>query len=129
MSAADSKPATLTVRHTQSGESAELTVMVDGGPLCIAGIWNWKDKCTIPGLYKIYHKKSTAHLGPFYASILLAEQGMKKALREVPKDIWCHDAEWYGGQGWITKWIDEHLGLPMDIVGGVWEKEPEKEKT
>lgn len=121
--------ATLPVKNTQTGETAELTILVDGGPLCVAGIWSWTRKSIFPGLYLIYHKRAAAHFGPFYATIPLAEKGMRTALREVPRDVWNHDPEWYAGQNWISKWIDENLGKAGDLVGAEWEKPPEEKKA
>lgn len=123
------KPAYLVVKNYKTAETVELPILVDGGPLCIAGVWNWTTKSAFPGLYIIYHKMSSSYFGPFYASIILAEKGMKHALREVPKDVWSHEPEWYNGQNWIAKWIDENLGKAMDLVGGEWEKKPEEKKA
>lgn len=103
-----------------------MPILLDGGPLCVGGVWNFKDNCTIQGLYFIYHKASGFPFGPFFASIPLAEKAMKKALKDIPKDIWAHRPEWYGSQQWLGKYIDEHLGKPMDLVGGEWEKSEEK---
>lgn len=116
-------PSYVMVRGTRPGLQREMPILVDGGPLCVAGIWNWLEKCTVQGLYFIYHKTSGFPFGPYFASIPLAEKSMKKALQDIPKDIWNHPAEWYGAQQWLGKYIEEHLGKPMDLVGGEWEKE------
>jgi len=111
------------IRGAKPGLTKEMPILVDGGPLCVAGLWNWRDCVTVAGLYFIYHKVSGFPFGPYYASIPLAEKAMKKALKDIPKDIWSHDAQWYGDQPWLGKYIEEHLGKPMDLVGGEWEKE------
>lgn len=121
------KPAYLVVLEKKSGRKAELPILVDGGPLFVAGIWNWSTGYTVPGLYLIYHKVSCSPFGPYFASIILAERGMRLALKEIPKDIWGHEPQWYDGQTWIGKWINENLGKPMDLIGGEWEKKPEEE--
>ena len=116
------KLAYVAVRGATPSQTKELPILVDGGPLCIAGIRNWSQRLTIEGLYFIYHKVSGFPFGPYFASITLAEKAMKKALKEIPKDIWSHDPEWYGSETWLGKWIHENLGKPMDLIGGEWEK-------
>lgn len=101
---------------------AHLPILVDGGPICVAGVWDWNENYQVMGLWRIYHKRAGACFGPFYASIPLAEKGMRKALKEIPKDVWEHDLEWYQPQGWILKWIEANLGKTMDLVGAEWEK-------
>lgn len=100
-----------------------MPVLVDGGPLCIASPWRWTDNSTVGGLYFIYHKVSGFHFGPYYASIVLAEKAMRKALKDIPKEIWSHEAQWYGKEQWLGKYIEEYLGMPMDLVGGEWERD------
>ena len=66
------KAALIRLENPETRQTAEIPVLVDGGPLCVAGIWNWKERCHYAGLYKIYHKRSTARGGPIYAPMPLA---------------------------------------------------------
>lgn len=104
-----------------------LDILVDGGPLCIASSWDWTDSRIRRDLYNIYHKRIGIPVGPFYAAITLADNAMKKALK-LGKHIWENDVHWLSQQKWLHKWIDEQLGKPEDLVGGIWAPVPEEEK-
>lgn len=103
-----------------------LDILVDGGPLCIASSWDWVDSRIRRDLYNIYHKQIGIPIGPFYAAITLADNAMKKAIK-LGKHLWENDAHWLAQQKWLHKWIDEQLGKPEDLVGGVWAPAPEED--
>lgn len=110
-------------RNPERTEVAELDILVDGGPLCVAGIWDWERKRLVPGLYWIYFRRFGIHFGPFYAALSLAERDMKKALKIQP-GLWdTQDRTWYGRQAWLGEWIDRNMGRPDYLIGGVWAKD------
>jgi len=96
-----------------------LDILVDGGPLCIAVAYDWEAGRERRDLYHIYHKRIGISIGPFYAAITLADNAMKKAIK-LGKHLWENDHEWLVTQKWLHKWIDEQLGKPGDLVGGIW---------
>lgn len=103
-----------------AGETVGLDILVDGGPLVIAGVWDWSRGRRNPGLYKIYIRRFGASVGPFYAGLQLAERGMKKALGLQP-GLWVgQPAEWYLRQTWLHQWVNRELGKAEDLVGGQW---------
>lgn len=112
-------PAAFMEIRGRTGEIARLEVLLDGGPLCIAGVWRWGEGTRVTGLYRIYHRRSGFTLGPFYASISLAEKGMKKAL-SLGRGFWEQPLGWYPRQAWFGEWIDKNLGKYDDLVGGIW---------
>lgn len=104
------------------GQICQLEVLADGGPLCVAGIWDWEARRLIQGLYWIYFKRAGVHFGPFYASLTLAESAMKKALK-IQAGLWDQDREWYRHQAWLQEWIDKNLGKSDWLIGGAWAKD------
>jgi hypothetical protein len=107
----------------QDGEVAELEVLVDGGPLCVAGVWDWGRKRLAQGLYRIYFKRFAIHFGPFYANLSTAERDMRKALKIQP-GLWdTQDIGWYARQKWLHQWIEKNLGKAEWLIGGVWMKD------
>jgi hypothetical protein len=101
-------------------ETAALDVLLDGGPLCVAGVWDWKDRRRVPGLYRIWFKRLGLSFGPFFASLQLADRAMRKTLKEFPAGFWGESLEWYQRQQAFHEWIDRELGKPDELVGGVW---------
>jgi hypothetical protein len=99
----------LSLRNVKTGGTATVEIMMDGGPLCVAGVWKWEDNSRAPGLFRVYHKRSGLTVGPFYASIPLAERGMRKAL-SLGVAFWEQPTEWYPRQAWFGEWLDKHLG-------------------
>lgn len=79
-------------------EAAELEILVKDGPLCVAGVWNWKKKEMVSGLYFIYLTRVGLHFGPFYADMGLAAKDMKKVLKDFPLGFWEQPLEWYARQ-------------------------------
>lgn len=117
------KSAHVQVPGMKAKEVAQLPILMDGGPLCVAGVWNWYKACTVAGLWLVYHKQSGIHIGPYHTSIPLAEKTMKKALTGLPTHVWNHDLEWYRNELWLAKWMEGNLGKHTDLIGGEWEKE------
>jgi hypothetical protein len=105
-----------------------LDILVDGGPLCVAPVWNFEAREKVTGLFFVYFKKHGIPIGPYYAGIGLASHGMRKLLREFPPGgFWEQELEWYPRQAGFRAWVDQNLGKSGDLVGGVWA--PEEEKT
>jgi hypothetical protein len=103
-------------------EIAELEILLDGGPLAVAGVWDWLRKQRVAGLYAIYHKKTGIKLGPFYASVNKAHQDMKLLAKLVPLTFWDQPIEWLRRQKGVQDWIDKELGKPEDLIGGEWDE-------
>jgi hypothetical protein len=118
--AKDQKALELTGHHDRPC----LDILLDGGPLCIATVWNWDENRARHDLFHVYHKKVGIQIGPYYTSITLAAEGMKKAIK-LGKHIWENDAHWLSQQKWLHKWIDEQLGKPDDLIGGSWAPDTE----
>lgn len=95
---------------------------MDGGPLCVAGAFDWKAREVVPGLYLVYVKKIGMRIGPFYASIPLAEKGMKKGLK-MKSGVWDQPIEWISRQDWLRTWIEKEMGKFTDIVGAEWARD------
>ena len=102
------------------GDPTEREILLDGGPLAVIGVWR-ENGIRIPSLYKIVHKDSGLFLGPYYASIPLAEKALKQVLT-LP-NIWDQPLLWVSRQKWLAEWIDKNLGKPGALVGGEWAKE------
>jgi hypothetical protein len=112
------------IGHPSQPERAQIEVLMDGGPLCVGPVWNWKEKVKVPGLFFIYFKEFGARIGPYYASISLAEKDMRKVLKAFPaKEFWKQPLEWYQRQTEFHEWITKNMGRPEDLVGGVWATE------
>ena len=108
----------------EPGLTAELEILVDGGPICVAPAWNWSAKERSRGLYSIYFKRLGFRFGPYYAEIGLAAKDMKKVLTPFPKgDFWSQSLEWYQRQKGFRRWIRDNMGEPEDLIGGQWAKE------
>lgn len=102
-------------------EVAELEILVDNGPLCVAAVWDWEKKEKVRGLYFVYFKSHGLHFGPFYADIGLAATAMRKALKAFPQpDFWKQNLEWYQRQTAFHQWIEKNMGKPKDLIGGQW---------
>lgn len=107
----------------QSDKLVALEVLVDGGPLCVAGIWDPDKGRLAPGLYWIYVRRFGIHFGPFYAGLSLAERDMRKALKIQP-GLWENQPrDWYGRQKWLGEWIEKNMGERDWLIGGVWAKD------
>lgn len=114
----------LFIRGLKHGQVAELDILVDSGPLCVAPVWNWVGKEKAHGLYFVYFKRHGLHFGPFYGEIVLAARDMKKVLKAFPqKYFWNQSLEWYQRQMPFHEWIEKNMGKPEDLIGGVWIKE------
>lgn len=107
----------------EGGEVAELDVLVDGGPLCVAGVWDWHRKRLATGLYRIYFRRFGIHFGPYYANLTSAERDMKKALKIQPGFWDTQEIGWYERQKWLHQWIEKNLGKSDWLIGGVWMKD------
>lgn len=111
------------------GQVAEIEILADGGPLCVAPVWDWSKEAKVPGLYLIYFKRLGLRFGPYYAGIALAAKDMKKALKAFPEaGFWEQSLKWYGRQGAFHRWIEKNMGRPDDLIGGRWEREEECER-
>lgn len=104
------------------GQVKEMEILLDGGPLCIANIWDFERKRMVLNLFWIYFKTHGIHFGPFYASLSLAERDMKKALK-IQSGMWDQGLEWLARQAWLQEWIDKNMGNPDYLIGGVWAKD------
>ena len=102
-------------------EHAELEILVDGGALCVAGVWSFDEKQRVAGLYAIYHKESGRKLGPYYASIPRAQADLKRAMKQVPASFWAQPITWIVRQKTYFDWIDKELGKAGDLIGGEWD--------
>ena len=102
------------------GPRANLEILMDGGPLCVAGVWNLEKQQKVVGLYRIYSQLHGFIVGPFYASLPKACDDMKKAMAIRP-GLWEQEAKWYGRQSWLEEWIRQNLGKPGDLIGAQWE--------
>jgi hypothetical protein len=107
----------------EHGQVAELEILVEGDPLCVAGVWDWKKRERVQGLYFVYLKRLGLHFGPFYAEIGLAANDMKKALKAFPSGFWSQRLEWYGRQDGFKKWVEENMGKAEDLVGAEWARD------
>lgn len=108
-----------------ANDRPRLDILLDGGPLCIAPAWDWEENRIRRDLFRIYHKRIGMAIGPFYATIPLADQGMKKAVK-LGKHFWETDYRWLADAKWLHKWVDDQLGKPGDLVGGTWAPDPEE---
>ncbi len=116
--------------HGGHDEKVGLEILMDGGPLCVAPVWNWEKKEKVHGLFFIYMKRFGLHFGPFYAGIDLATKDMKKALKAFPQaGFWEQPLEWYQRQTAFHDWIVKNMGRPEDLVGGRWMPEEEKKAS
>jgi len=107
------------VRGPERGQCAELPILADGGPLCVAPVYNWVEDRRYEGLYFIYHKRCAMRIGPWYPHIPFAVDGMKKALG-LGRHLWTYDSSWYDANLWLMKWVWDNLGHPHDLFGGQW---------
>lgn len=107
------------VRGPEQGQVAEVPILVDGGPLCVAGAYSFRHNRCERGLYFIYQKSIGLRFGPFYPHIPFADKGMKKMLA-LGKHHWEHELAWYVENQWLKKWVDENIGKNMDLSGGQW---------
>lgn len=114
------------VRGPIQGQVAEVEILVDGGPLCVAGAYAFRDNRCMPGLYFIYQKRIGLRFGPFYPHIPFAQKGMKKMLN-LGKQHWEHELAWYQENRWLQKWMDENVGKHMELSGGQWVDENGKD--
>lgn len=113
----------------EHGQTAELEILVDDGPLCVAGVWNWAKKEKVQGLHFVYFKRLGLHFGPYYAGISLAAKDMRKALKAFPeRDFWTQSLDWYRRQAAFHRWVEKNMGRPGDLVGGRWAPEEKAEK-
>lgn len=113
------RPAQISLQGPRPDCKVEIDILFSSGPLVISGIYDWTRGDLIPGLYRIYHRRHCASIGPFYASIPLAERGLRKALT-LPLGTWDQELAWYGRQEWLVTWIRKNMGAPSDLVGGEW---------
>lgn len=111
----------LPIRGLEFDETNEVEILVDGGPLVIANAWNWGKRSRRADLYRIYHKRSGLPIGPHYAAITLAQQGLKAAMG-IPnaKAIWAEDVAYFNANRWVRTWVLKELGKSMDLIGGSW---------
>lgn len=103
----------------------EIPVLVAQGPLFVGPAWDFEGEKTLhPSLFFIYVKRFMVRIGPFYASLTLAEKDMRKILKEFPQQsFWEQSLDWHRRQGAIHMWIDKTLGKPGDLIGGYWAPE------
>jgi hypothetical protein len=111
----------------ESGETFEIPILVDGGPLAVGPVWNFKeDRKLHPTLSFIYFKKWVARIGPYYANLALAERDMRKVLKEFrQQNFWEQSLDWYRRTTSLHQWIDANLGRPEYLIGGRWAREEE----
>lgn len=107
------------VRGPKQGQVAELEILADGGPLCVAPVFNWIENKRYQGLYFIYQKQCGVRIGPWYPHIPFAVAGMRKAL-SLGKHVWKNAVSWYEDNRWVGKWVGENLGGPHELFGGQW---------
>ena len=104
----------------------EIVILADGGPICVARVFDHVKKEAIEGLYWIYLKRHGAHFGPFFADLILAEKALKKILKEFTPTFFEQPLEWIRRQTALKAWMDKNVGKSQDLVGGEW---VEKEKS
>lgn len=126
-SAASERSPTL-LRAGPGDRVAELEILLDGGPLCVAGVWDWNEARRVPGLYFVYFKRFGLRFGPYYANIGLAAKDMKKALKAFSAGFWDQALDWYRRQESFHQWVERNMGKIEDLIGGEWIRE-EKTKT
>lgn len=104
---------------------AETEILLDGGPLCVASVWDWDNNERVNGLFFVYLKRGCSGIafGPFYASISLAGRDMKKALKHFPAGFWRQPLDWYGRQKAFQEWVDKNMGKPGALVGAEWRRD------
>lgn len=104
---------------------AETEILLDGGPLCVAAVWDWEDNRRVNGLYFVHLKRgcNAIPFGPFYASIPLAGRHMKKALKEFPAGFWRQPLDWYARQKGFQEWVAKNMGKPGDLIGAEWRRD------
>jgi hypothetical protein len=104
---------------------AELAILVERGPLCVAGVWDWAEKRRRHGLFFIYLIRSHAGIpfGPFYADFGLAERDMKKVLKAFPRGFWDQALDWIARQKSFQDWVEKNMGKSGDLIGAEWARE------
>jgi hypothetical protein len=107
------------VRGPGPGQCAELPVLADGGPLCVAPVFSWVENRRYQGLYFIYQKVCGVRIGPYYPHIPFAVKGMKTALG-LGRHVWENGLSWYEENRWVGAWVAKHLGGPHELRGGQW---------
>jgi hypothetical protein len=110
----------VSVRVPDGHPVVEMPVMIDGGPLVVAGVYDFGQNQVAPGLLTIYMKAGGFKIGPYYAELSKAHAGMRKILKEFPAPYWAQPVEWLKRQKKMLDWLDLHLGKPKDLIGADW---------
>jgi hypothetical protein len=107
-----------------SGTEISLPILMDGGPLCVAGVYDRELRIIRHKLYRIYLKRLGATFGPYYALLGAAYDAMRKTIKHFPSGFWeAQSFDWYGRQNGFHDWIDTNLGKPGDLVGAEWARD------
>lgn len=109
-------------------QTAEIDILVEKSPLCVAGVWNWTENRREHGLWFIYLKRDGKGIrfGPFYAAFELASRDMNKVFKAFPKGFWDQPIEWMGRQKSFQDWVEKNIGRHEELIGGTWIKDEEK---
>lgn len=103
----------------------EMTILMDGGPLCVSHVYDHFNKKSVDGLYWIYIKKHGAHFGPFFAEITLAHKAIKKILKEFKPVFFEQPLAWIRRQTVLKDWMEKNVGKSEDLIGAEWAKDDE----
>lgn len=113
------------ILHLGDWKPARLEIFSKKVPLYVAPAWDWKKADRIGGLFFVYliGTKLCRVLGPWYASIALADGDMKKLHKAFPAGFWSESSEWIVRQTAFSTWIEKNMGRSEDLIGGVWVKD------
>lgn len=103
-------------------KAVEMVILMDGGPLCVARVFDHLKRELVEGLYWIYLKKHGARFGPFFADIHLAYKAMKKILKHFGPAAFEQPLDWIRRQDSMAEWMRKNVGKPEDLIGAEWAK-------
>jgi len=107
-----------------NGTEISLDVLMDGGALCVAGVWNDETKMRAHGLYRIYVPRLGVTFGPYYALIGAAHHAMRKTLEHFPRGFFDGQGlDWYRRQTAFHDWVEKNLGKHGSLVGAEWARD------
>ncbi len=102
------------------GRPVELVIISDGGPLCVARVFNHETTKIVEGLFWIYHKLHSRTIGPYFPDLVLADKAMRKILKQFGVPFFKQPLEWLQRQTAFKTWVDKNVGEMGDLFGGQW---------